>query len=193
MTAIDEGFWAGLDKQVAGAASRGEAVLHGTKKPAGFPEFPVPALVRHTLEPEPVQMPVATPEWSGVLDIINDARVHAEAQRDQLMVQAETFEQAIQDMRADAESVRQQVRVLEAHHQDAKAALERQVREARAQAEERVRAVQAEADAQIARARSATQSAEERAARAEEWLARIDEAARTLSSTREATPIRRAA
>jgi hypothetical protein len=193
MAGVDEGFWAGLDKQVAGAVVRGEVVLRGTEKLTRPSVLPAPALVRDTPEPKPVQMPVAAPEWSGVLDIINGARVHAEAQREQLAEQAEAFERAIQEMREDAEAVRQQVRVLEAQHQEGKAELERQVRESRAQAEERMRDIQAKADAQIALARSATQNAEDRAARAEGWLKCIAEASKTLVPSLEATSIRRAA
>ena len=193
MTAVADGFWSGLDKQVADAALRGEAILRGAEKPARPYISPAPALVRNGPDPEPVRMPVAAPEWSGVLDIINGARQHAEAQRDQLLEQAETFDRAVREMREDADAIRQRVGVLEAQVQEAKAELERQVREIRAQAEERVRDIQAKADVEIAQARSATQSAEERAAFAESWLKRIEEAAASLVPSTERAPIRRAA
>lgn len=193
MTAVGEGFWAGLDKQVADAALRGEAILRGTEKPTLLHVSPAPALVRTGADPEPVRMPVAAPEWSGVLDIINGARQHAEAQRDQLLEQAETFDQAVREMQEEAEVIRQQVIVLEAQVQDAKAELQRQVSEIRAQAEERVREIQAKADSEIARALSATQRAEARATLAEDWLKRIEEAAMSLVPRSEATSIRRAA
>ena len=81
----------------------------------------------------------------------------------------------------------------EAEARAAKAEAERQVSEVRAQAEERVRDIQAKADLQIAEARRATQSAEDRATNAEGWLKRIEEAARSLNPSLETTSVRRAA
>ena len=121
MTAVGERFWAALDKQASSDSSR------ETEKPTQPHISPVPASLRGDPEPEPVRMPVAAPEWSGVLDIINGARVHAEAQKDQLLAQAETFRGAIADLRREAEVIREQVRVAEAQVAEAKAEAERQV------------------------------------------------------------------
>ena len=193
MTAVAEGFWAGLDKQVADAALYGEAVLRGADKLTRPHISPAPTLVGSGPKAEPVRMPVAAPEWSGVLDIINGARQYAEAQRDQLLEQAETFDQAVREMREDAEVIRQQVRVLEVQVQEAKAELERRVREIQMQSEERVQDILAKADTEIAQARSEAQSAEARAAVAEDWLKRIEEAAASLVPSIESAPLRRAA
>jgi chromosome segregation ATPase len=187
MTRMDEGFWAGLDKQIA------DAVVHEVEKSTPPSILPVPALVSDDPEPEPAQVPAAVPEWSGILDTINEARVHAEAQRDQLLEQAETFRQTIQEMSEDAEAIRQQICVSEARVEEAKAALERQVAEIQVQAEERVRTIQAKADVQIAQACSSAQTAEERASTAESWLKRLEEATRSLTPRLEVIPIRRAA
>ena len=183
MTAVRERFWAALDEQVS----------RGPDKPTRPHILPAPILVRSVPEPEPLRMPAAAPEWSGVLDIINGARMHAEVQKDQLLEQEETFRGAIEDLRREAELIRLQVGMAEAEARAAKAEAERQVGEVRAQAEERVRDIQAKADLQIAQARSATQDAEERAANAEGWLKRIEEAARSLTPCLETTPIQRVA
>ena len=187
MTAVGDRFWAAVDKQVSGDGS------HGTEKPSRPHLSSVPASLRGVPEPGSVRMPVAAPEWSGVLDIINGARVHAEAQKDQLLEQADTFQRAIDNLRREAELIRLQVGMAEAEARAAKAEAERQVSEVRAQAEERVRDIQAKADLQIAEARSATQIAEDRATNAEGWLKRIEEAARTLTPSLEAASIRRVA
>jgi len=193
MTAVGEGFWAGLDKQVADAALRGSVALHGAEKLTRPHISSAAALVRQGPELEPVRMPVAAPEWSGVLDIINGARQHAEAQRDQLLEQAETFDQAVREMHEDAEAIRQQVRVLEGQVQEAKAELERQVAEIQMQSEARVQDILIKANSEIAQARSEAQSAEARAAVAEDWLKRIEEAAASLVPRVETTSVRRAA
>ena len=187
MAAVGERFWAAVDKQVSGDGSP------GTEKMTRPHISSVPASPRGVPEPASVRMPVAAREWSGVLDIINGARVHAEAQKDHLLEQAETFRGAIEDLRREAELIRLQVGMAEAEARAAKAEAERQVSEARAQAEERVRDIQAKADLQVAEARSATRSAEERAANAEGWLRRIEEAATSLAPSLETTSIRRAA
>ena len=187
MTAVGDRFWAAVDKQVSGDGSP------GTEKPSRPHLLSVPASLRGVPEPESVRMPVAAPEWSGVLDIINGARVHAEAQKDQLLEQAETFQRAIDNLRREAELIRLQVGMAEAEARAAKAEAERQVSEVRAHAEERVRDIQAKADLQIAEARSATQSAEDRATNAEGWLKRIEEAARTLAPSLETASVRRVA
>ena len=119
--------------------------------------------------------------------------MHAEGQKDQLLEQAETFRGAVEDLRREAELIRLQIGIAEAVARAAKAEAERQVSEARAHAEERVRDIQATADLQIAEARSATQSAEDRATNAEGWLKRIEEAARSLAPRLETTSVRRVA
>ena len=179
MTAVRERFWAAVDQQAFSDGS------DRTEKPTKPHIVTTSVSVRAVPEPEPVRLPVAAPEWSGVLDIINGARAHAEAQKDQLLEQTETFRGAIEDLRREAEVIRLQVGKAEAEARAAKAEAERQVSEVRAQAEERVRDIQAKADLQIAQARSATQIAEERAANAEGWLKRIEEAARSLNPSLE--------
>jgi chromosome segregation ATPase len=187
MTAVGKGFWAGLDKQVA------EAAVRETVKPSQPQVLSAPALVREQPEAEPMHLPVAASKWSGVLDIINNARMQAEAQRDELKKKEEAFEQSILEMRGETEALRQQIQVLEAWTQKTKAETDRQVREIQVQAEQRVRDVQAKADSEIAQARSAAQSSEKRAAAAEGWLTRIEEAATNLVPNSAIIAIRRAA
>lgn len=187
MAAVGERFWAAVDKQPSGDGS-------GGTETRTWPRIgSAPASLRGAAEPESVRMPVAAPEWSGVLDIIHGARAHAEAQKDQLLEQAETFRATIQDLRRDAELIRLQVGMADAQAQEAKADAERRVSQILAQAEERVRDLQAKADLQIAEARLLAQAAEERAANAEGWLNRIEDVARTLALSRETNLVRRAA
>lgn len=193
MTAVDEAFWAGFNKQIADAVLRENTVSCGTEKPMRPHLVSAPALVRDRSEPEAVRMPVAAPEWSGVLNIINEARLHAEAQKDQLQEQAAAFDQVIQEMREEAAAVRQQMRMLEAKMQETKAEAERQSAEIRAQAEGQMRQLQAKVYVEITEARSATRTAEERAYSAEDWLKRIEEAAKSLALSIGTSAIRRAA
>lgn len=175
MAAVGETFWAEVDKQVVGAGP------HRADEPTSARSAPALVAVKGGAEPELVRTPFGTPEWSGVLDLINGARAQAEIQKELLLEQAETFRQTIRELSQEAEAIRQQVRVSEAQAGEAKAEAERQVAKVLAQAEARVRDIQAKADMQIAQARSATQRAEERAAVAEGWLKRIEEAAKTLA------------
>ena len=187
MTAVGERFWATIDEQVPGDAS------HGTEPRTWSHITSMPDSLRGIPDPEPVRMPVAAPEWSGVLDIINGARVQAEAQKDQLQEQADTFRGAIEDLRKEAELIRLQVGMAEAQAKEAKAEAERRVRQLLAQAEERVRDIQAKADAQVAQARRSAQIAEERAVSAESWLIRIEQAARSLAPIVQKATVQRAA
>lgn len=184
MLALAEGFWEGLDKTVADAASHGSTVLRGTENLSRSDAAPRPAVVSDSIEPEAVRLPVASAKWSGVLDIINQARLQAEVQRDELRKQAETFNIAMKEMRDNADIVWQQVRVLERQLQEARAASKLEVKEATLKAEEHMRSMQAKAEAQIAIARQAEKSATERAAFAESWLDRISQGVRTLVPSR---------
>jgi vacuolar-type H+-ATPase subunit I/STV1 len=188
---VAERFWAQLEKQTAAEAMR------RTERPALpsrmlMPEPDDAANVAGPDQPSP-RLPVASQDWSGVLDIINGARAQAEVQKELLRVQAEQLQDTIQELSEEAEAIRQQVRVSEAQAQEAKAEAERRVAEVMTQAEARVRDIQLRADAQIALARKETLRAEERAAVAESWLARIEAAARTLVPPLVALPVRRIA
>ena len=191
MAVVAEKFWAELDRQTAAEATR------RTERPTLPKRMPMPEPDDAANAPEPdqpsVRLPIASQDWSGVLDIINGARAQSEVQKELLRVQAEQLQETIQELSEEAEAIRQQVRVSEAQAQDAKAEAERRVAEALAQAEARVREIQARADAQIALARSETRRAEERAAAAESWLVRIEAAARTLAPPIMALPVRHVA
>lgn len=193
MLALAEGFWEGLDKQLAASASHGLPVVGEVEASSKSELAPAPALVPETIELATVRLPIASAKWSGVLDIINEARLQAETQRDELRKQAETFNLAIKEMRDNADVVWRQVRVLEAQLQESKAASERQLKAAVTKAEDQARSMQAKADEQIAIARQAALKATERAEVAEGWLERISQGARTLVSNREISAIRSAA
>lgn len=172
MAGVGKTFWAEVDKQSAGEGAA--AAIWSSS--AGV--SPTPAVVG--TDPKPVRMPVAAPEWSGVLDIINGTRAQAEIQKDLLLEQAEAFRETIRELSQEAEAIRQQVRVSEVQAREAKAEAERQVSQIFMQAEDRVRDIQAKADMQVAQARSAALRAEARAAVAEGWLKRIEDAAKSL-------------
>ena len=185
MTEVGGGFWSAVDKQSVVTGSGGS---EQTTKPR---ISPAPVLV--STKPEPVRMPIAALEWSGIVDIINAAKTHAEAQNEQLQEQAQSFQRTIQELREEAEAIRQQVRVSEVQAREAKAAAEQHMAAMLIQAEMWEREVQAKADAQIAEARHAARSPEERAATAEGWLARISEATRALPSAQVVASVQRAA
>ncbi|GJD93149.1 hypothetical protein OCOJLMKI_0339 [Methylobacterium iners] len=191
MAAVAEKFWAELERQTAAEAMRRTERLSPPKR------MPMPEPDDAANAPEPdqpsVRLPVATQEWSGVLDIINGARAQSEVQKELLRAQAEQLQETIQELSEEAEAIRQQVRVSEAQARGAKAEAERQVAEVMAQAEARMREIQARADAQVAQARSETRQAEERAAAAESWLVRIEAAAKTLAPPIVALPVRHVA
>lgn len=186
MTPVRERFWAAMDEQIAGDVAR------TAERPASPRRPPAPIRGSAAIEPHN-RLPIAAVEWSGVLDIINDARVHAEEQKEQLEGQAEAFRKTIQELRQEVETIQRQVCVSEANAREAKAEAEAQVGRIFAEAEDRVRIIQAKADDQIAQARDSALAAEKRAAAAEAWLQRIDDAARTLAATRQAASIHRAA
>lgn len=187
MAADRERFWTEIDQQSANGRSQAAV------KPAQRRPTLKPVLIQSVAEPEPARRPISAPEWSGVLDLINGARVQVEEQTNQLLEQAEAFRETIRELRQEAETTRQQLRMSEAQAREARAEAERQVSQVLAQAEDRTRAIQAQADAQIAQARSIAQAAEERAANAEDWLVRIEAAAITLSPMPEAGSISRIA
>lgn len=191
MTMVAEKFWTQLERQTAAEAKR------RTERPSLPRRMPMPepkeaANVAEADQPSD-RLPVASREWSGVLDIIDGARAQAELQKELLRAQAEHLQETIKEMSQEAEVIRQQVRASEAQAQEAEAEAKRQVAEILAQAEARVREVELRADAQIAFARSRTQQAEERAVAAESWLARIEAAARTLAPAMVARPARHVA
>jgi len=161
MTAtMNEMFWTQLDARIA------------TNRPS--PEAPTTAeIVRLAGAADPTASPAEvaamTPhpvaDWTRVLDTISVAKNAAQQQEACLREQAAVREA----LAADLQRAQQEIRTLEILLQDTQA-----------QAEEAIREVQARAEARIREAEDYARAADLRAAAAEDWLRRIEQASRDL-------------
>ncbi|MCJ2095253.1 hypothetical protein MKK67_22500 [Methylobacterium sp. J-072] len=161
MTAtMNEMFWTQLDARIATnrpspeAPATAEIVrLADAVDPAASPK-----------EPDAVT-PHAVADWTRVLDTISVAKDAAQQQEIRLREQAAVREA----LAADLQRAQQEILTLETL-----------LRDTQAQAEEAIRAVQARAEARIRDAEDYARAADLRAAAAEDWLRRIEQASRDL-------------
>ncbi|MCJ2142306.1 hypothetical protein [Methylobacterium sp. E-066] len=161
MTAtMNEMFWTQLDARIATnrpspeAPATAEIVrLAGAADPAASPEEPA------------AMTPHAVADWTRVLDTISVAKDAAQQQEIRLREQAAVREA----LAADLQRAQQEIQTLETL-----------LRDTQAQAEEAIRAVQARAEARIRDAEDYARAADLRAAAAEDWLRRIEQASRDL-------------
>ncbi|XYD07147.1 hypothetical protein R1A27_18535 [Methylobacterium sp. NMS12] len=104
-------------------------------------------------------------DWSQILDTLSAASVAAQAQDQRLRQQSTTCE----TLAADLEAAQQEIQTLRALLDETRAQAARQVHELETEADRRVREAEARAE-----------DATLRAAAAEDWLKRIEQASRDL-------------
>lgn len=183
MAAPQNPFWAKLDEKLAASAAhptRQSAAVH-----AAAEVIPLAADER----PAPTGRPLAgVSDWTGILDIINEAGERAKDQEIRLQEQAVGFQGTIQELRGEVQAIQQQVHVSEARAQAIRAEAEAQMREILARAETRVQEIQARAEARVNHAEDRARAAEQRATAAEGWLKRIEEAAKSQLPTKGQIP-----
>ena len=159
-------FWAQLDARIARERGEPTEPAPGVADSPLVADAPSPA-ARSEASPEPdpetPSRPVA--DWSQILDTLSAATVAKQAQ-DQRLHQQST---ACETLAADLEAAQQEIRTLRALLEEARAQAARQVLEREAEADRRVREAEARAEA-----------ATLRAAAAEDWLKRIEQASRDL-------------
>ena len=163
---MNAAFWAELDARIARARDEpaepapaladgpGTADALSPAAPSGAP--PEPAADRPS-------RPVS--DWSQILDTLSAATVAPQAQDQRLRRQSTTCE----TLAADLEAAQQEIQTLRALLEETRAQAARQIHERETEADRRVREAEARAEA-----------ATLRAAAAEDWLRRIEQASRDL-------------
>lgn len=130
-------------------------------------------------------------DWRGTLDLVTGMAGVAENQSRDLREQTEAQQRALEPLRRELHETRQSLRASEqrthelhaqadSRLQAIQADLDAQVQETRSESEARVRAIRAQNDSLIRAAAERVREAELRAQNAEEWLKRIDAAAKNL-------------
>lgn len=174
---------AGREFHSFGPVDEGSEPYFGT---SASEQDPVPS---HSDAPEKRLPNVA--DWGGTLDLIAGMAGAAGSQRSHLREQTEAQQRALEDLQRELHQAQQRLRASERRVQELQARadsrlqrvqadLNAQVEEARAETEIRVLAVCARNDGLIRATEERGRAAELRARRAEEWLQRVDAAAKSL-------------
>lgn len=169
MAAMDEAFWADLDAQIV------------ANRPDGRGRSPVPLAGN---PPAPAPKPGVSPpsagwvpsDWTGVLDTLTAAKSAAQEQDTRLRDQAAAQDALLQDLKR----AQQEIRAYEVLLREVQTQAEAKLADVQAQAEAQLRVAHAEAAARLTAMAGRAESAELRAAAAEDWLKRIEQASRDL-------------
>lgn len=165
--------------------------------PGGEGSEPYPGISASDRDPAPSRSGIPekrlpnVADWGGTLDLIAGMAGAAGTQRSHLREQTEAQQRTLEDLRGELHQAQQRLRASERRAQELQARansrlqkvqadLDAQVEEARAETEVRVLSVCARNDGLIRATEERGRAAELRARRAEEWLQRVDAAAKSL-------------
>ncbi|MCJ2095255.1 cell division protein DivIVA [Methylobacterium sp. J-072] len=202
---------AGLDE----IAAKPAAEILRLRSSLGVVESPPTLLIGAAAGSEPPTVPTAVElgspvaaarsegvdDWMGTLDIINGMAGLADEQERRWREQGMSHQAALTALRQELQQAEEKRRAAEMRTREvqaqsdirlqrAQADANAQVQDIRAEAEARVRMIRTEAEALVRQAEERARVADLRASTAEQWLQRIDTAAKKLLSGGQASPDR---